>query len=345
MIDNMLNKLAISRGVVAQGNDPIVKKQSIVIPKVHTVASLFKTYTSSREFNLLADSTKRNYISNYNLYVDSVWGKRDVSTIKRSEVKHYLDGIKADTTANGCLIALKQIQRVAIDVEAIDAPFLYDLKIRPAGTRTKILTDDEIVNLFNSDYGWDSVRNIAKMQLLTGARNGEVAGMMWDEVGNDSKNKNRIWTIPPERIKTERSYKKMIRPHVLPLMPKMAEILLQQRLHGNKGLVFPKQFEKKNTKTTKQYYDTYSTNFWLTKIGITGGTHILRKTVATRLSEISGISELDIKIILNHTISGTTALYVNSQQLNRKRELLAEWHKHVDDLLLNHAGTTQLKAV
>ncbi len=333
-LDVILKQLVINQGIIASGVDPINKvreerEANKPIQKGKTVNQVFDVFSTSREFNLLADSTKRHYESTYRLYVAEYWGKREVTSIKRCEVKSYLESLKQDTVANGVLMSLQQVQKVAIDMEVIEAPFLFGLKMRPAGTRDKTLTDDEIILLMESTAGWDSLRNIAKMQLLTGCRNGEVAGMRWEEIDIKAK----IWTISPERIKTERAYKKMNRPHILPLMPKMSEILLQQRQHGTTGLVFPKQFTMKKASPKKAYYETYSTNNWLKNIGITEGTHQLRRTCATRLSEFSDISELDIKLIINHAISGATKDYIHSQQIDRKRNVLTKWHNYISLLL------------
>lgn len=301
-------------GLIPLNRNQAEKQANAPQKRGKTVNQVFDSLTETHHFKLLAESKQDSYHSMYRRHIADRWGQISVNSIRRSDVVVFLDGIKLDSIHKSVIVGLQRIQQHAIDLELIESQFLFNIHARADGVRDKTLTDDEISRLMNSAAGWDSLRNICKMQLLTGCRVGEIAGMRWDEIDMQEK----TWTIPAERIKTEKFYKKMTRPHVLPLMPKMAEILLQQRQHGTDELVFKKIYQTQK----RTYYCPGSLGLWLkNEIGILEGTHQLRRTVATRLAEMPGLSEYDIKICLNHAVGGNTGRYIHTQQLERKREI------------------------
>ena len=332
-LDVILKQLVINQGIIAGGIDPIDKAQeereaSKPTQKGKTINQIFNIFSESKAFKALARGTQRHYHSDYRLYIVDVFGKRGIDSLKHAEIKIFIESLNGDSVFNAVVSLLRKLEAVAIDLEIIETPFMYGFKRRATGTSTAFLTDVEIITVMSCTMGWDSLRNISKMQLLTACRNGEVSGMRWEEIDMKAK----TWTIPHERIKTERAYKKMNKPHVLPLMPKMSEILLQQRQHGTTGLVFPKERLFKRSRQ-EHYMPSSSGRFLKMALGIDDGTHQLRRTVASRLSELSGVSEYDLKLILNHTAGGATKVYINSQQIERKREVLTKWHNYISALL------------
>ncbi len=331
MLDNVTRQLVINQGEVIKGIDPLEqKKAKTATPTTggKTLNKVFDTYIETHYFKQLAPSTQGLYIRFYNNHISCHWGKIPVTNIRRPDVVVFLNGIESNTIYNGVKSILQAIQGQALDLGIIESPFLHGIKRRQKGSSSLKLSDDEIITLMTSTCGWDSLRNINKVQLLYGCRNGEVAGMRWEEIDMTAK----TWTIPPERIKTEKAYKKMDRPHVLPLLPKLSEILLQQRQHANKGLVFPVKNHFSQTKNT--HYKPSCCGRWLKQqLNISGGTHQLRRSVATNVADMKNISEFDIKIMLNHAVSGNTKAYINTQYLDRKIELFTKWHKYIDDLI------------
>ena len=84
--------------------------------------------------------------------------------------------------------------------------------------------------------------NVIKMAcefvILTAGRSGEIREARWEEIDLES----RTWTVPKERMKTEKTMKK---DHVVPLSDRAIEILEQAReirkapVNERSGLVFP----------------------------------------------------------------------------------------------------------
>ena len=71
---------------------------------------------------------------------------------------------------------------------------------------------------------------------LTASRTSEVIGAKWIEIDLDA----RLWTIPPERLKTG---KKTRKPHVVPLSPRAIAILEEMREIRVSDFVFPGRFD------------------------------------------------------------------------------------------------------
>src|SRR5262249_50794809 len=79
--------------------------------------------------------------------------------------------------------------------------------------RERVLTDAELVAIWNACDGDDDHSRIVRLLILLGSRRGEVGGMTWIElapVGN--------WTLPPERSKNRRQ-------HVIALPPAALDII------------------------------------------------------------------------------------------------------------------------
>jgi len=330
MLDNILKQLVINQGIVAGGSDPIEKKKADKPKpkkKITTVNEVFNSFIETHHFNQMAESTQLLHLGAYKNHIYKKFGTVDISKISRPDIVLFLDPIKKDGIYNSSVLCLQRIEQHAYDTGKIKTNFMFKIKKRATVINKNYLSEKNIIALLTSTIGWDSLRNICKMQLLTGCRNGEVSGMRWEEIDL----KNKTWTIPPERIKTERKSKKMDRPHVLPIMSKMSEILLQQRQHGTAGLVFKKIY---SYTSRVEYYQPGAAGRWLKdSLQITGGTHQLRHTVATNLANMPDMSELDIKIVLNHAVGGETSTYIHTQYLERKRKILTKWHNYIDSLM------------
>ena len=81
--------------------------------------------------------------------------------------------------------------------------------------RERVLADEELVRAWSAA---DEIGGVAggfvKMLILTGQRRDEVAGMRWNDLDPDL----RVWTIPKEETKGDRT-------HEVPLSPLAVEVL------------------------------------------------------------------------------------------------------------------------
>lgn len=201
----------------------------------------------------------------------------------------------------------------------------------PPAARDRVLTDDELANVYVAAQGMGfPFGPFFELLILTGQRRSEVAGITWAEVDRNEA----IWTIPAIRAKNNAA-------HLVPLPAVVVERL--DRLAGVQGDEDP-QWPK--------------TGFILTTNGrtpISGITkaklrldaaitkrldgealpnwriHDLRRTLATGLQRL-GIRFEVTEAVLNHVSgakSGVAGVYQQHDWKEEKRSALGAWARHV----------------
>jgi integrase len=148
------------------------------------------------------------------------WGKLQVATITRDDVKALMRSIKAPFVANRTLAHVSAIFSWAIDDEG------YKLTVNPctkvprndAESRERVLSKSEVPKFWSAFDSAGLIRGAAlKMILITGQRPGEVAHMRHEHIvdgwwempgapvdalgwpGTKNKAKHRIWLPAPAR--------------------------------------------------------------------------------------------------------------------------------------------------
>ena len=160
---------------------------------------------------------------------------------------------------------------------------------------------------------------ILKLELLTGARCGEISGLRVEEIDRQKW----IWTLPPSRSKNGRQ-------RVTPIVG-LAREMLEQRLHGvEKGPLF--LLEKGVVMTSAHIGHYLLTRRTRLPIAVFSS-HDLRRTFATMLAEM-GIALDLVAAIVGHELGGrdTRTLvrhYVRSDMLERKAHALQIWDERL----------------
>ncbi len=180
---------------VDRGEDPAAAKQTR--RGADTVAALvdhFMVRHGSK--NRSAGETRRIFERD----VLPVWGARKAEDIARRDVIHLLDGIvdRAPFMANRVLAAIRKLFNWAVSRDLLPASPCAGVKApTPERSRDRILSDDE-VKLFWRAAGDAGLPfgPLFRVLLLTGARLGEVGGMMRPEVDGT------VWTLAAARTKT-----------------------------------------------------------------------------------------------------------------------------------------------
>lgn len=165
----------------------------------------------------------------------------------------------------------------------------------------------------------EPMRSLLKFLLLTGQRNGEVAGAKWEEFNFRSN----WWTIPGTRTKNKKS-------HQVFLTPMAIEVLGQVKRHG---WVFPSGKDKhiapravslaiRNNSENKTKQKTAYGDFF--KVG-QFVPNDLRRTAATQMAE-AGVDETHIAKVLNQA---TADIFHDPV----KRQALEAWEKKLQTIL------------
>ena len=161
--------------------------------------------------------------------------------------------------------------------------------------------------------------DILRLELLIGARCGEISGLRAEEIDRDKW----VWTLPAARSKNGRQ-------RVTPIVGAAREIL-EQRLSGvEKGPLF---LLEKGVVVTSAHIGHYLLTRRTTLPIAIFTSHDLRRTFATMLAEM-GIALDLVAAIVGHELGGkdTRTLvrhYVHTDMLERKAHALQVWDERL----------------
>ena len=217
--------------------------------------------------------------------------------------------------------------RWALAQDMVDIDPTAGLKAYDPGTpRDRVLDKEEIKSIWkwlNSDVLPPERAIILKLQLLIGARCGEISGLRVEEIDQTEW----VWTLPSARSKNKR-------PRSTPLVG-MAKQIIEERIQLVKlGPLFTA--ESGVTLTSGHV----GQSLWARRHRLPiakFNTHDLRRTVATMFVELGCALDL-VAAILGHETGGRdvrtlTRHYVRTDLIPQKREALLTWDKRVSELI------------
>jgi integrase len=223
--------------------------------------------------------------------------------------------------------------RWALSQDIVAADPTAGLEAYDRGTpRDRVLTVEEIETLWRwleSDALSLEAADILKVELLTGARCGEISGLRAEEIDRQKW----IWTLPASRSKNGRQ-------RVTPILGVAREILEQRLSAVEKGPLF---LLEKGVVVTSAHIGHYLLTRRATLPIAVFTSHDLRRTLATMLAEM-GIALDLVAAIVGHESGGkdTRTLvrhYVHSDMLERKTHALKAWDERVRAILAGEAKT------
>ena len=210
--------------------------------------------------------------------------------------------------------------------------------------RERVLSDAEIQLLLRACARLDAAVDgrfahyaqawsaFVRLLLLTGQRRGEVAGLRWTEIVQESPG-NWVWQIPSSRTKNGRT-------HLVHLSPQAVAVIQTQRSFGINGFVLSPG--SKNALSGFGKIKARLDRLIAADIAACGDDqgmshwtwHDLRRTCATGLQRL-GVRLEVTEAVLNHVSgarSGIVGVYQRHQWTVEKRTALNLWAGHVDTL-------------
>lgn len=180
-----------------------------------------------------------------------------------------------------------------------------------------------------------TTRRLIEWQLHTMVRPSEAAGTRWEEIDL----KNKLWNIPPERMKKKRA-------HIVPLTKQSLELLEEMKpVSGHREHVFPAD------RNPKSHANPSTANMALKRMGYHGilVAHGMRSIASTALNE-QGFDPDVIEAALAHVDKNEVrAAYNRAEYLERRVKLMAWWSDYIEQAAigLHLTATTgrNLKAV
>jgi integrase len=249
--------------------------------------------------------------------------RRDIRAILDSSVDRG-QGREAEKRRQVCTATF----RWALSQDIVEADPTAGLNAYDPGTpRDRVLTVEEIETVWkwleSNALSLDAA-DILKLELLIGARCGEIAGLRAEEIDLQKW----IWTLPPSRSKNGRQ-------RVTPIVGLAREMLEQRLCVVEKGPLF--LLENGSVMTSAHighYLLTRRTSLPIA----TFTSHDLRRTFATMLAEM-GIALDLVAAIVGHEAGGreTRTLvrhYVHSDMLQRKAHALKAWDERLKAIVI-----------
>lgn len=291
----------------------------------------------------LAAASRREYRLMFGSKDVAPWLDKPVTSITRADIRAVLDAMVergSPSMANNTLAYLRKFFNWCAEKDLIDLPPTDRMKPpapKTVGERT--LSEVEIAEVwraFEAEGG--NFRDLFKLLLLTGQRRSEVGGMHYAELAGLDGDRP-TWEIPGNRSKNGR-------PHLVPLSPRAAKIIIALPSRDDAGLLFT------TTGTTpisgfskaKERVDA-----WIATQREKAGAkpmpewtlHDLRRTMVTMMNERLGIAPHVVEACVNHISgrakAGVAGVYNKALYLNERREAMTAWAGFLNSLFAKSA--------
>lgn len=268
---------------------------------------------------------------------------RTAGDVRRRDIRELLDAVAEDgflreadkrrqTVGAMFRWALSQ-DMVEIDPTAGLAPY------EGGQTKDRVLSAVEIAELWSWLSLSDVSPNIAcilRLQILTGARCGELAGICVEEIDQE----NWLWTLPAARSKNKRA-------RVTPLGGAARQLIMNRiARHNSRGPLFTTE----TGSTLRSVHVGQCLWYRRDRLPIAKfSSHDLRRTVATGMVEMGVSLELVARTIGHEAGTRETRTlvrhYVRTDMLEQKASVLAAWEKRLGEAIRESSYTTTQPAV
>ena len=245
------------------------------------------------------------------------FGNRPLTAITRRDAIRLIDEIKARAPhqARNVFGHLRAFLNWCVEKDLLEtSPCDHVRPVRLIGPklpRQRVLTDDELRALWAAtDQLGYPFGAMVRMLMLTGQRKNEVAGARWRELDLV----NKLWTIPPERFKSNAT-------HIVPLSDAVMDLLATLSRWDDGDHLF-------SVSTGRAHINSFSRAKMQLDAAMGAVApfrlHDVRRTVRTRLSELR-VPEHVAELVIGHARKGLARVYDQHRFADEMREALAAW--------------------
>ncbi len=250
------------------------------------------------------------------------WLDRPLAALSKQEVREFLKGVgerRGLKRANNYRVALRGMLNWCLSEDLIERSPLAGIKALTRTTsRDRVLIDRELGQIWNALVPGDVFNDLLRVALLTGKRIGEVTNMRWSQLDLDKAEWRLSGADEKNRI-----------PHVVPLAPKVLEIIRRRpRLKSSELVITAGGKPFHNRGQRKKALDE--------RCGVTGWTiHDFRTAFATWANENEICGPHIVEAVLNHVsgrtvaTAGVAATYNRATYLRQRRTVLEQWTAHI----------------
>lgn len=316
------------RQYLSDGIDPKLKKAeqraNLLSDQKNTLKAVARLWLDAKS-NSIKKETEAKIWRRLELYVfpslgnipiSKVTAPMAIAALKPAEAKCKLEAVKRTSQQ------LNEIMTYAVNYGLIPANPLTGIREVFQKSKTvhfHALSPQDLPELVIAVDSADlstSMESLILWQLHTMTRPSEAAGAMWCEIDF----KNKLWTIPSERMKMNREHQVPLTTQTLHILAKMHS-LSSQRAH-----IFP------STRDPKKPIGAISVNRALGRLGFTGRTtaHGFRSLASTTLNEQGFDADLIEASLSHQDKNAVRKAYNRSQYLEQRRVLMDWWSEHIE---------------
>ncbi|HIF9219434.1 TPA: integrase domain-containing protein [Photobacterium damselae] len=335
-----------ARSLVTQGIDPkeYREQQKIEEKKVSKHALI---NVSTQWFELKKETITPDYAEDiwrslelhifphlYDVPVREINAPQIIELLKPIEAKGSLETVKRLTQR------LNEVMNYATNCGLVQANPLTGIKAafkKPKKENMAALKPAELPELMGAIANASikrTTRCLIEWQLHTMTRPSEASGAKWEEIDWSEK----VWTIPPERMKKRRE-------HRIPLTTQMLELLeVIKPISGHREFIFP------SDRDPQKPCNSQTANMALKRMGFAGRlvSHGLRSLASTTLNE-QGFDRDLIETALAHVDDNQVrSAYNRTDYLERRRPMMCWWSGYIEEAAkgsISVTGTKQLKVI
>jgi integrase len=306
--------------------------------RADTFEAVFGTYVDEHLSTLRTGAEVKRSVE---LHVFPHWRQRPLTEIRRADVNELVRTVRKDApiAANRLLACLKTFFGWAVNQELIEASPAAAVK-RPSKEikRDRVLTDAEIRAIWRACGELGAFGGAFRLMLTTAARRSEVGGMTWREVDQS----RRIWTIPRERAKADRSVEIPLSDMACLILDEQPKIGAFAFSTGRSGVAsaapvaisgwskakaaLDRLALAKARELAEERGDEAPTEFSAWRL------HDLRRSAATNLARL-GVDRVVISKVLNHAEQEVTAIYDRHRYDAEKRRALDLWGQRLTAII------------
>ncbi|WP_392558747.1 integrase domain-containing protein [Orbus mooreae] len=313
-----------ARELLSNGIDPQEHKKELLEQKQ---ADLYNTFQNVAHdwFKLkaskgLSKGTLDRTWRSLEIYIFPCIGQKAITSLKAKDFIKALEPQRSSKKFENIKRLCQRINEVmfyAVNIGLIDANPAVKIKDAfetPIKGQMPTITRDELPE-FMKALSMARIelqtRCVIEWQLLTMVRPSEAVGAKWEEIDLD----NKLWNIPPERMK-------MDRPHNVPLSAQALQILKTMKpISGSRVHVFPSM-----KPPYTQSMNSSTANMAIKRMGYKDRlvAHGLRALASTVLNE-QGFNYDVIESALAHTDTNTVRRAYNRATYLEQRRIMLDW--------------------
>jgi integrase len=305
---------------VALGGDPQAERAAERQASMRTFRSVVTAYLEARERELRSSSYRVS-----KLYLTGSYF-RPLHVVPASEITHAdvaacIRTIERDRSAATAAAARRAVSTLfgwAIAEGLMGArpinPVIGTPRPADPTPRDRVLSNDELVAIWDATDGDDDYDHVIRLLALLGARASEVGGMRWSEIDLAAG----TWHLPRERSKNCRSRSLVLPATVLAIIQTVPRRLGCDCLFGPRGHGFTRWSDAKRALDLRL---AGRVKKWRV--------HDLRRTFATRLAEDIHVAPHVVEQALGHYRQTVATTYNRAIYAEEVTVALARWGEHV----------------